>query len=451
MNHPIRLLLLGVSGILACETTETVTDRVEITAGATTAGHRSGDHQQTHTQTGPAAAVEAGSNQPSSTSEDSNPMTSAGIQSSVQPTAGEGNDPSPMMTNATTAGMTGGMNEGNGGDPGGDDAPLPNINRGGHNVAQMDESSMDAPLGGTEQPSTPRLHAGQRADPVGGHFEQNAGAMDQAGADGQAESSGGVVFQGAAGNDQPDHSTGGNDGSSGGNGEPLNSAGNNQPAHPTGGNGGSSGGNGEPLHSAGNNQPAPSTGGRDESMNSAGTVPGVGGEMSVDGGGMPAVAPRCDDRERNGTETDVDCGGQCDRCPKNSRCAGHEDCLTGQCLQGVCRTVCHGPAACDAGEVCICPSGWGRDADPCSPYGPMDAFCLPCDQFAGPYCGFEGQPEQGQTYAQLCDFPGGINGYLLRGECPPECSADRPCPGACDACQAGRCVSLVDEDGICPF
>ena len=44
----------------------------------------------------------------------------------------------------------------------------------------------------------------------------------------------------------------------------------------------------------------------------------------------------CDDREQNGDETDVDCGGGCAACAENADCGGDEDCISGSCDFGQC-------------------------------------------------------------------------------------------------------------------
>ena len=45
-------------------------------------------------------------------------------------------------------------------------------------------------------------------------------------------------------------------------------------------------------------------------------------------------APRCDDRQTNGDETDVDCGGACARCAEDRACVGGDDCQSGVCTNG---------------------------------------------------------------------------------------------------------------------
>src|SRR6185436_10208048 len=45
--------------------------------------------------------------------------------------------------------------------------------------------------------------------------------------------------------------------------------------------------------------------------------------------------PTCNDKVRNGIETDVDCGGgACAACPKGKSCNDGGDCITGACPAG---------------------------------------------------------------------------------------------------------------------
>ena len=46
--------------------------------------------------------------------------------------------------------------------------------------------------------------------------------------------------------------------------------------------------------------------------------------------------PSCGDGIKNGTETDVDCGGTCPKCVISKACASNGDCLNDTCLGGVC-------------------------------------------------------------------------------------------------------------------
>jgi len=49
--------------------------------------------------------------------------------------------------------------------------------------------------------------------------------------------------------------------------------------------------------------------------------------------GIDAGDPECQvDQTRNGLETDVDCGGPCAPCGDNQRCLRHEDCINNACF-----------------------------------------------------------------------------------------------------------------------
>src|SRR5215210_1896366 len=46
--------------------------------------------------------------------------------------------------------------------------------------------------------------------------------------------------------------------------------------------------------------------------------------------------PICADGIKNGTETDVDCGGSCGRCGNGRTCLVANDCMSGTCTGGRC-------------------------------------------------------------------------------------------------------------------
>jgi hypothetical protein len=48
-------------------------------------------------------------------------------------------------------------------------------------------------------------------------------------------------------------------------------------------------------------------------------------------GGVCANPPRCDDNIQNGTESDIDCGGSCGRCPDQRSCNQATDCANNNC------------------------------------------------------------------------------------------------------------------------
>jgi hypothetical protein len=58
-----------------------------------------------------------------------------------------------------------------------------------------------------------------------------------------------------------------------------------------------------------------------------------GGCIIVDNG----PSNNCNDGVRNGSETDIDCGGSCGKCASGLACVGGADCSTGVCQAGLCR------------------------------------------------------------------------------------------------------------------
>ncbi|MBK9258202.1 MAG: hypothetical protein IPM54_00005, partial [Polyangiaceae bacterium] len=90
------------------------------------------------------------------------------------------------------------------------------------------------------------------------------------------------------------------------------------------------------------------------------------------------VSTMCNDGTKNGTETDVDCGGACSQCSDGKSCIGNSDCQSGACSSGSCTNMtncndgtkngtetdvdCGGSCSqCSAGKSCIgnsdCQSG----------------------------------------------------------------------------------------------
>ena len=60
-----------------------------------------------------------------------------------------------------------------------------------------------------------------------------------------------------------------------------------------------------------------------------------------------APTPACTDGIKNGSETDIDCGGTCPPCATGKTCVANTDCASGVCCGGVC---CAGGQGCDAGQ-----------------------------------------------------------------------------------------------------
>jgi len=52
--------------------------------------------------------------------------------------------------------------------------------------------------------------------------------------------------------------------------------------------------------------------------------------------GTCAADPQCFNGTKDGTETDIDCGGACGPCAANAACGGNDDCQSGSCSGGTC-------------------------------------------------------------------------------------------------------------------
>lgn len=75
-----------------------------------------------------------------------------------------------------------------------------------------------------------------------------------------------------------------------------------------------------------------------EAGDDEGESTGDGGTSSDASSGEPPVIATCDDGERNGDETDVDCGGPCSPCALCRGCVDDDDCVAGSsCKDAACR------------------------------------------------------------------------------------------------------------------
>jgi hypothetical protein len=86
-------------------------------------------------------------------------------------------------------------------------------------------------------------------------------------------------------------------------------------------------------------------------------------ESGTCGAGTCVAAPTCDDHAKNGTETDVDCGGTCGKCADGLGCAADVDCGAGLACQT--NKLC-APKQFSCGEALdctqACPAGIGQGA-----------------------------------------------------------------------------------------
>lgn len=138
----------------------------------------------------------------------------------------------------------------------------------------------------------------------------------------------------------------------------------------------------------------------------------------------------CDDHVKNGAETDVDCGGACGTCGSGFACATEADCVSGNCVDGVCcNNACKGACmACSAaktdaanGECAPVTAGMDPDSE--------------CTAASAASCGAAGMGCNGSATAPGCVL------YAAGTECvTPTCAAGSETGGSsCDG--AGRCVA----------
>lgn len=155
----------------------------------------------------------------------------------------------------------------------------------------------------------------------------------------------------------------------------------------------------------------------------------------------PAPDPTCADGERNGTETDADCGGdRCDPCDVDQRCAQGADCLS-----LVCDSVCQ-PSSCKDGVR----NGDESDKD-------CGGSCAGCD--AGSICKANADCasldcKSGKCLADSCSDSiknGSETGLDCGGSCPA-CPSGEACAKAADCessvCTAKKCATATCSDGV---
>ncbi len=151
-------------------------------------------------------------------------------------------------------------------------------------------------------------------------------------------------------------------------------------------------------------------------------------------------AASCHDSQKNGDETDVDCGGGCEACGPGKGCSAAGDCATGSCVQGHCCAVpcdglCH---ACDA------------EAGAC--------LLVPAGQDPGEKCPGATNTCDGAGHCELCtnqkqDSANHETGADCGGDICPRCPVEEGCVTGSDCaschCDASthRCVAALCDDG----
>ncbi len=161
---------------------------------------------------------------------------------------------------------------------------------------------------------------------------------------------------------------------------------------------------------------------------------GTGGTGAVDAG------PGCGDLQRNGTETDVDCGGgACPACPPGATCVAPSDCTLGSCVADRCQKAECTDATRNGDETdedC-----GGPDCPPCAP---------------GRTCGWAGDCSSGVCTATVCQAPTCTdfvrNGDETDADCGgmlcPLCLPTKRCARDED-CTTSYCAGNVCTDPAC--
>jgi hypothetical protein len=151
----------------------------------------------------------------------------------------------------------------------------------------------------------------------------------------------------------------------------------------------------------------------------------AGEDVGADAVADEAAAPEassCSDAVKNGSETDVDCGGSaCPKCAIGKACLSDADCLVQRCRDGVCcESLCGGTCrACSASKT-------GQPSGGCAP---VVAGTDPDDECPGAY---------------LCRSGGSCESCSDGAQNGTETGVD--CGGTCKPCSE-NCTNGVDDDG----
>ncbi|MBI5497877.1 MAG: hypothetical protein HY904_22935 [Deltaproteobacteria bacterium] len=154
---------------------------------------------------------------------------------------------------------------------------------------------------------------------------------------------------------------------------------------------------------------------------------------------LPAAckpSPTCDDGQKNGDESDLDCGGSCARCLPGAACGGDADCV-GLCISAVCRLPACGNARKDGDET---DADCGGSCEPCA----GGRTCVVGGDCASRVCA------NGACAAPSCNdqVANGDESDLDCGGSCAACGAGLGCNAAAD-CASGACVDRVCRPGHC--
>ncbi len=155
-------------------------------------------------------------------------------------------------------------------------------------------------------------------------------------------------------------------------------------------------------------------------------------------GGMMTMAT-CGDGIKNGSESDVDCGGSCGACANLKGCGGNSDCTSGVCTSGMCAAVSCTDALKNGGETDLDCGGAS-----CQPCGDNKACVAATDCSSGVCAG---------NVCQIASCSDGVkNGKETAmdcggADCMP-CDDNKACVAMTD-CSSGVCLGKVCQVPSC--
>lgn len=190
--------------------------------------------------------------------------------------------------------------------------------------------------------------------------------------------------------------------------------------------------------------------------------------------GVCSEPPSCSDRQRNGTESDIDCGGhRCPACGAAERCSSNLDCASRLCVDGQCLApTCHDnvkngretAADCGGPECPGCGTGLQCTAtSDCASFICMDGVCHAATCFDAVQNGSETDRDCGGAPCAPCSTGGGcqrprdcVERVCMSGVCEGATCADgvhngtesdADCGGSCPPCPSGGgCNTGADCD-----
>lgn len=164
--------------------------------------------------------------------------------------------------------------------------------------------------------------------------------------------------------------------------------------------------------------------------------------VASDGGAESTCQATCTDGERDGTESDVDCGGSCGACSAGALCNAPGDCKSGSCTSAD-----GGPKTCQA----TCSDGERNASETDVDCG---GTCNACD--IGQECAVGGDCANLSCVAHVCQAATCNDGVKNQGESAIDCGGTackkcvdgKTCNGPTDCkngrCDKGLCVSCSD-------